>query len=104
MKVPVPDSSQIHDKFIPVPTYIIPQTRSRDDSNSRTNNRNMIQNISREFPPYTDPIYRPPPKPTEITLQEILRKLMDLDTDIDMDFKENSPYEKGVISEIYQTQ
>ena len=27
---------------------------------------------------------------------------MDLDTDINMDFKENPPYQEGVISEMYQ--
>ena len=36
-----------------------------------------------------DPIYRPFPKPAEIPLQEIPRKLTDLNTDINMDFKEN---------------
>ena len=35
LKVPVPEISQIHDKIIPVPDYIIPQTRSGDDSSSR---------------------------------------------------------------------
>ena len=49
-----------------------------------------------------DPIYSPPPMPTEIPLQEIPRKFTDLDTDINMDFKENSPHQKGVISEMYQ--
>ena len=58
-----------------------------------------MQDISREIPAYADPIYMPPPKPTEIPLQEIPRKLTDLDTDINMHFKENSPYQEGVISE-----
>ena len=44
-----------------------------------------------EIPGYADPIYGPPPKPAEIPLQEIPRKLMDLDTDINMDFEEDSP-------------
>ena len=30
-KVPVPESSWLPDKFIPVPDYIIPETRSGDD-------------------------------------------------------------------------
>ena len=47
-------------------------------------------------------IDRPPPKPAEIPLQKILRKLMDLDTGINLDFKETSPYQEGVISETYQ--
>ena len=49
-----------------------------------------------------DPIYRPPPKPSEIPLQEIPRKHTDLDTGINMDFEENSPYQEGVISEAYK--
>ena len=93
-KISVQESSRLHYKFIPVPNYIIPQTRSGDDSKSRTVKREGIQNISREIPAYTDPIYRHPPKPAEITLQEIPRKLMDLDTDIKMDFKENFPLSK----------
>ena len=37
-----------------------------------------------------------------MSLQEITRKLTDLDTDIKTDFKENSTYQEGVISETYQ--
>ena len=88
LKVSVLDSSPIHDKVIPVPNYIIPQTRSGDDSISRTIKRKTIQDISREIPAHTHPIYRPPPKPAEIPIQEIPRKLMDLANDINMDFKE----------------
>ena len=101
-KVPISESSQIHDKIIPVPDYIIPLTTSGDDWKSRMVKRKTIQNISREIPTYPDPIYRLPPKPTEIPLQEIPRKLMDLDMDINMDFKENSPYQECGISETYQ--
>ena len=90
-KFSVQESSGPHDKFIPVPNYVIPHTRSGDDSKSRTIKRKTIQDISREIPAYTDPNYRPPPKPAEIPLQEIPRKLMDLHTGINMDFKENSP-------------
>ena len=102
LKVSVLESSRLHDKFIPLPDYVIPQTRSRDDPESRSIKRKSIQDISREIQTYTDPIYRPPSKPAEIPLQEIPRKLMDLDNDINMDFKENSPYQEGVISETYQ--
>ena len=59
-KVPVPESSQIYDKFIPVPNYKIPQTGSGDDSKSRTIRRKSMQDMSRKNPAYTDPIYRPP--------------------------------------------
>ena len=64
--------------------------------------RKTIQDISREILSYPDPIYRPSPKTTEIPLQQIPRKLKDFNTDINMVFEENSPYQEDVILEIYQ--
>ena len=52
-----------------------------------------MQDTRSEILAYTDPIYRSTPKPTEIPLHKIPIKLMDLDTDINMDFEENSPYQ-----------
>ena len=78
--------------LIPVTDYVIPQTRSEDDLKWRTIKRKIIQDIRKEIPAYTDPIYSPPPKPAEIPLHEIPRKLMDLDNDIDTE--ENSPIKK----------
>ena len=89
--------SRPHNKYIPVP-----QTRSREHSKPKMVNREPIKNISRDIAPYPDTIYRPPPKPTEIPLKETLRKLMDLDTNINTDFEENVPYQEGIISETYQ--
>ena len=51
---------------------------------------------------YSDLIYRIPPKPTEIPLQEVPRNLLDLDMDVNVNFKENSPVQDGVISDTYQ--
>ena len=64
--------------------------------------RKTIQDISREILVYPHQIYRPPPKPTEIRIQKVPRHLLDLDTDINTDFKEESSYQEGVISEMYQ--
>ena len=66
-----------------------------------------MQDIRREIPVYVDPIYRPLPKPTEIPSQVMPRKfwtqtLYALGKDINIDFKENSPYQENVISETYQ--
>ena len=66
-----------------------------------------MHDIREEIPAYVDPIYRPPPKPSETLTQVIPRKLPDsdidtLEQDINTDFEENSPYQEGVISEIYQ--
>ena len=34
-KIPIPESSSIHDEIIPIPDHAIPQTRSGDDSSFR---------------------------------------------------------------------
>ena len=48
-KVPIPEISRIHDKFIPIPDYTIPQTRSGDDSSSRMVKRKTIPDVSRKI-------------------------------------------------------
>ena len=101
MKIPVPESFQLHDKFIPVPDYVIPKTRSRDESNSRTIKRETIQDIIREIPAYVDPIFRPLPNQLKYPYKKFVES-MDLETDINTVFEENSPYKEGVISEMYQ--
>ena len=102
LKVSVSESSRHHDKFFPVPNYVIPETRSRDDSNSRKVKRKTYRILVDEFQHTQILFIGPLPKPAETPLQEIPRKLMDLDTDVNTDFKENSPYQEGVISETYQ--
>ena len=52
--------------------------------------KKLIQDVSREVPRYPDPVYRPPPKLTEISIQEIPRQLSDFDPEINMDFEGNS--------------
>ena len=81
-EVPLSESSRIYDTITPIPDYTIPQTKFRDDLSSRMVKRKAIQDISRKIPMYPDPIYRPHPKPTEITLQEVPRNLSDLDPEI----------------------
>ena len=102
LKVPLLESSIIHDKITPIPDYAIPQTKSGDNSGTRMVKRKTIENISREIPMYQDPIYRPLPKATEKPLQEVPIHLSDLDPEISTDFKENSLFQEGVISETYQ--
>ena len=58
--------------------------------------------VRRELPPYPNPMYRPPPKPVEIQLQDTQRKLTDFDADINNDFEENSPHQEDIISQTYQ--
>ena len=61
-----------------------------------------MQDFRREIPAYTDQIYQPPPKPTEIPTQVTPRKIPESDIDalvqdINTDFEENSPQQEGVI-------
>ena len=96
MKVPVPESSRIHDKIVPIPDYAIPHTGSREDSSSIMVKRKAIQDVSREILIYPDPTYRPPPKPVKLPIPEVPRSLSDLDPET------NLPFQEGVISEMYQ--
>ena len=63
-----------------------------------------MQEYRREIPGYADPIYRSPPKQTEIPTQVTPKTILgsDIDTlehDINMDFEGNYQYQEGVISE-----
>ena len=63
--------------------------------------RKMIQDVAREIPIYTDPVYRPPPKPVKTPVPKIPGSLSDIDPELNTNFEENSPFQ-GVISETYQ--
>ena len=65
--------------------------------------RKTIQDVSREIPIYPDPTYRPPPKPVKLPIPEVPRNLSDFYPEMNMDFKENSPFQEGVISVMYQS-
>ena len=72
-------------------------TQSITNSNDEvTHRRPMIKNI----PFYPDPCYRPPIKPIRTPMPGGSQSSES--TDINIDFQENSPFQKGVISEIYQ--
>ena len=50
---------------------------------------------------YPDPTYRPPPKLIRILMLEGLENI-DITPEINIDFKKNSLFQEGVISETYQ--
>ena len=52
------------------------------------------------IPFYPDPILRLPPRPPD--LKDTRKDLVDLDTDRNIDFEENSPYQEGIISVTYE--
>ena len=59
----------------------------------------------RTSPPYHDPYARPPPKPPDITDPLYSQKdLLDNDLDRKVEIEENSPFQEGIISEIYERQ
>ena len=54
-------------------------------------------------PPYHDPYARPPPKPPDITDPlDNQKDLLDNDSDRKVEIEENSPFQEGIISEIYE--
>ena len=44
---------------------------------------------------------KPPPRPPDKMTQNDRQIKLDLDLEINQDFEENSPYQEGIISEIY---
>ena len=57
----------------------------------------------RPSPPYYDPYTRPPPKPPDIIDPlDNQEDLLENDLDRKVEIEENSPFEEGIISEIYE--
>ena len=60
--------------------------------------------IIKDIPFYPDPNYKPPPKAIRTPMPESSQssESTDINPEINIDFKENSPFQEGVILEIYQ--
>ena len=57
----------------------------------------------RPSPPYQDPYTRPPPRPPDVTDPiDSQKDILDNDLDRNVDIEENSPFQEGIISEIYE--
>ena len=57
----------------------------------------------RPSPPYYDPYARPPPKPPDIIDPlDSQKDLLENDLDRKVEIEENSPFQEGIISEIYE--
>ena len=57
----------------------------------------------RPSPPYYDPYVRPPPKPPDtIDPLDSQKDLLENDLDRKVEIEENSPFQEGIISEIYE--
>ena len=59
-----------------------------------------MQQIGKDIPFYSNPVYKPPPKPKEIPLSK-LQENIDINPELSMDFEENCLFQEGVISEAY---
>ena len=101
MQLPEPtNQSQSH-----VQPQIMPRPLSQHQPVDPTH---IIQQIGpkiqhRPFPPYHDLHTRPPPKPPDITDPlNSWKDLLDNDLDIKVEIEENSPFQEGIISEIYE--
>ena len=101
MPLPEPtDQSQSH-----VQPQIMPRQLSQHQPADPTC---IIQQIGlkiqhRPSPPYHDPYARPPPKPPDITDPlDSQKDLLDNDLDRKVEIEENSPFQEGIISEIYE--
>ena len=101
MPLPEPtNQSQSH-----VQPQIIPRLLSQHQPVDPTH---IIQQIGpkiqhRPSPPYHDPFPRLPPKPPDITDSlDNRRDLLDNDLDRKIEIEENSPFQEGIISEIYE--
>ena len=73
----------------PTPTYITQPARPKPEH--------------RPISTYPDPFQRPQPRPPDVKKVKDTRKdLMDLDMNRTINIEENSPYQEGVISEMYE--
>ena len=83
VSIPLPQHQLVH------PTSIVPSTGPKKQH--------------RPSPPYHDPYTRPPPRPPDLTDPiDSQKDLSDNDLDRNVDIEENSPFQEGIISKIYE--
>ena len=68
-----------------------------------TNNNPLIPDV----PFHPGPVYRPPPKPIEHDVSnqqgsQSSSSIEDINPNINFDFEENSPFQEGVMSKLFQ--
>ena len=97
-------------KPVPKVTQSLPETVTQSQETAQTEHKSPAQtDIKQPIGPridhrpiqfYPEPTLRPPPRPPD--WKETRRDLSDLDMDRNIDFEENSPYQEGIISEMYE--
>ena len=58
--------------------------------------------LARKFPIIQIQVIDPPPKPVKTSTSEIPGSIIDIDPKLNTNFKDNSPFQEGVILEMYQ--
>ena len=101
MPLPEPTNqsqSHVHSKILPRPLHphhLIDPTHIPQQIGPKIQHR--------PTPSYPDPYARPPPKPPDISDPLDSREdLLDNDLDRKVEIEENSPFQEGIISEIYE--
>ena len=102
LKILRPDTSKTQNIAILIQEHATPMVKPKDDTSTRVIDRKVIQDVSKETPIYPHPVYRLPSKPIKLSIPEIPGNLSDIDVELNTLFKENSPFQEGIISEIYQ--
>ena len=76
-------------------------THAINNANDRMVNNNPFMP---DAPFHPDPLLRPPLKPVKqnMTHDQTSQNVQDISSNINFDFKENSPFQEGVMSETYQ--
>ena len=91
----IPEVSKIENKVIPYPDFTTSVQSVNSHSMDATKRKPMIKNI----PFYPDPTYRPPHK--LIRIPRSGPENIDISSEINIDFEENSPFQEGVTTETY---
>ena len=62
----------------------------------------QVQDRGGKYPCLPNPYFRPPPRPPDNLRLQSLQTKTNVETSIDIEFKENLPHQEGIIPEIYQ--
>ena len=80
--------------------FPVPQQLITNETETITGKRILGKNRGQPF--YSDPIYRPPPRPPDNLRPKCPEIESDTKPKIDTKFEENSPHQEGTILEVYQ--
>ena len=94
-KIPANQKVTIDSTKFPVPNQLLTHK-------AETITKRQVQDKNREQPCQSYPYFRPPPRPSDNLRPESLKTNIVTKTNIDIDFKENSSHQEGIISELYQ--